>query len=481
MKNKVSIKRNYIYNTLYQLLLLITPLITAPYVSRVLGAHGVGIYSYTNSIVMYFSLIAAMGTASYGQREIARHRNNKQESSKLFWEIEILSILTTGVATIAWVVWILISDKYTIYYVVLTFSLISAAFDISWYFGGFELFQYIVIRNTIVKLVGIAMLFIFIKSKNDTLLYVGINAVINFLGTLSMWTYLPKMLVPVKVNELKPLRHLKSTFTYFIPTIATSVYTILDKTMIGAITNSPKENGYYEQATKIISLSKAALFSLNTVMEARMSYLFMKGRYDEIKDKMEKSYDFLLGLSIPFMFGIIGIANNFVPWFFGKGYSKVVILMYCMSPLLPIITLSNIADHQYLTPVGQKVKSTIGIVSGAVANFILNATLIPRLGSVGATIGSVAAETIITIILVNFSKDVISWKGIIKVSWKKVIAAIVMVIPIYQMGLHANGSMIVTIIQIVLGAAIYVGILLLLRDSFVKAAFEEVQKTIIRR
>lgn len=152
---QTSIKKNYIYNTIYQVLSLITPLITAPYISRVLGSSGVGIYSYTNSIVTYFTLFAALGTASYGQREIAMHRNDSKASSKLFWEIEFLSITTTAVSLIIWLIWICVSTQYTAVYGVLTLSVLAVAFDISWYFGGFEKFKYIVIRNTVVKITGI--------------------------------------------------------------------------------------------------------------------------------------------------------------------------------------------------------------------------------------------------------------------------------------------------------------------------------------
>ena len=125
---QTSIKKNYIYNTIYQVLSLITPLITAPYISRVLGSNGVGIYSYTNSIVTYFTLFAALGTASYGQREIAMHRDDPETSSKLFWEIEILSLTTTAVSLIVWIAWIFISTQYTAIYSVLTLSVLAVAF-----------------------------------------------------------------------------------------------------------------------------------------------------------------------------------------------------------------------------------------------------------------------------------------------------------------------------------------------------------------
>ena len=243
---QTSIKKNYIYNTIYQVLSLITPLITAPYISRVLGSNGVGIYSYTNSIVTYFTLFAALGTASYGQREIAMHRDDPETSSKLFWEIEILSLTTTAVSLIVWIAWIFISTQYTAIYSVLTLSVLAVAFDISWYFGGFEKFKYIVIRNTLVKITGIILLFLFVKKETDIFLYVGIMAATGLIGNISMWTYLPKLLAKVEFKTLHPFKiHLKQTFAYFIPTVATSVYTVLDKTMIGAITNLNNLPSFY--------------------------------------------------------------------------------------------------------------------------------------------------------------------------------------------------------------------------------------------
>lgn len=462
-----SIKKNYVYNTLYQILTLISPLITTPYVSRILGSDGVGIYSFTNSIVTYFTLFAALGTVSYGQREIAMHRDDPEESSRLFWEIEILSVATTSVATVAWLIWILISTQYTAYYGVLTMSVIAVAFDISWYFGGYEKFKYIVIRNTLVKLAGIALLFIFIRTKNDTLLYVGIMAATGLLGNISMWTYLPKMLVRVDFHTIHPFKkHLKQTLAYFIPTIATSVYTVLDKTMIHAITHSESQNGYYEQATKIIRMVEALLFSLNTVMSARQSYLFAMNRIDEIKDKINKSFEYLFALSIPFMFGIIGIARNFVPWFFGKGYDPVASILCFMSPLPFVICISNILGSQYLTPSGQRARSSKGIIAGAVTNFILNSLMIPKFGAQGATVASVAAELVISIIYVHMSKGIVSWPQLFRVAWKKVVAGAVMFGAVWAIGRNAYGSIVMTFAQIIAGAAVYGVMLVLLRDEF---------------
>lgn len=473
MPNKpVSIKKNYLYNTFYQILTMITPLITAPYISRVLGSSGVGIYSYTNSIATYFTLFAALGTASYGQREIAMHRDDPEESSRLFWEIEILSVITTGVVTVAWLLWIIISTQYSMYYGILTLTVIAVAFDISWYFAGFELFKYIVIRNTIVKLAGIVLLFVLVRTKNDVGIYIGIMAATGLLGNISMWTYLPKFLKKVEVRSLNPFRHLKQTIAYFIPTIATSVYTVLDKTMIGAITKSSDQNGYYEQATKVVRMIQSLLFSLNTVMTSRQSYLFAEKRYDEIKDKLNKSFDYLFGIAIASMFGLQGIAANFVPWFFGKGYDSVVPLLYVMALLPFVICISNVLGNQYLTPSGQRVRSSKGIIAGAVVNFVLNSTLIPFYASIGAAVASVIAEAVISVIYMHMSKGYASWGYLIRTSWKKFIAGIVMLGIVVFIGRGRSGSIVTTLIQILGGGLVYISILSVLKDSFIGSVIQ---------
>ncbi len=306
-----SVRKNYIYNLIYQVMTLITPFITTPYISRVLGADGTGIQSYTNSIVQYFAILAALGTASYGQREIARHRDEMKDRSRLFWEIEMLCMATTAACLIIWLFVIGFAKEYRLYYMVLTMTLLAVAFDISWFFGGLEQYSLIVLRNTGVKLAGIAMLFLFIRKKEDLLLYVALTAATGLLGNISMWGYLKGQVEKPVLRELRPLRHLKETLVYFIPTIATSVYTILDKTMLGWFSGANKsQNGYYEYATGFVNMAKILIMSFNAVMSARMSYLFGNGRIDEVHERIRGSLDFVLLMAMPIMLGLAGIAGS---------------------------------------------------------------------------------------------------------------------------------------------------------------------------
>lgn len=472
--SKPSVKINFIYRIFYELLIVLAPFITTPYVSRVLGPDGVGTYSYVSSIMAYFTLFAALGTSSYGEREIAQHRDKKEESSKLFWEIELMTVITTGVCIIVWIIFIITAREYRYYFLALTPLLIGTMGDISWYFMGHEQVKYIVIRNCICKILGIAGLFVFVRHKSDLLLYIGLNSVISMLGNLSMWTYLPGMLVKVDFSTLHFGKHFKETLIYFIPTIATSIYTVLDKTLIGFITKSSYENGYYEQATKIINIAKGVVFnSVNAVMGARIAYLFAQEKLDEIKRRIHRSMDFILLLGYGAVFGICGIASKFVPVFFGDGWDAVVVLLYAMSPLIVIIGVSNCLGSQYYTPGGQRARSAKVIVLGSVVNLICNLILIPFWGGIGATVGSLVAETVISVLYVKMSDGYMSAKVILQYSWKRLFAGAFMCLSVMKIGKYLNvGAVYVLCIQVCAGVAIYMGILLLMKDSMLTELIE---------
>lgn len=462
-----SVKKNYLYRLMYELLILITPFITTPYVSRVLGADGIGIYSFATSIMSYFTLFAALGTASYGAREIAQHRDDRQQSSKLFWEIELMTVGTSLTCLIVWIFFILFSESYRFYYIALIPTLLSTMVDISWYFTGYEKIKYIVLRNTICKLVGIVLLFLLVRKKEDLIIYMWINSGVSLLGNLTMWTYMPKMLVKIDFHQLRFKKHFQETLIYFIPTIATSVYTVLDKTLIGLITQNNYQNGYYEQATKVINIMKTLVFtSVNAVMGARISYLFAEKRYEEIQRRIRRSMDFIFLLGFGCTFGILGVASQFVPVFFGDGYEPVARLLYLMSPLLLIIGVSNCLGSQYFTPSGQRKRSAKVIVLGSCVNLCMNLIFIPQLGAIGATIGTIIAEGIISVLYVRMSDGNITVSVLWKLAYKRLIAGVVMCAGVYMLGQLLTLSRIINIgIQIGAGVMIYGILLFCMRDE----------------
>lgn len=462
-----SIKKNILINTFYQILTMIIPFVTAPYIARVIGAKGVGIYSFTTSIQTYFSMFAALGTVSYGAREIARIRNDRKKRSYLFWEIEILTIITSMICLFFWGILILFSKEYKIYYLILTINLINTMFDISWFYTGLEQFKYTVIQNSIFKILGVILLFTFVKQPTDIYLYILIMSLTILLGTMSMWLYLPKFIEKINFKKIKLKEHFKETLIYFIPTIATSIYTVLDKTLIGLITNNEEENGYYEQATKIINMTKALTFSsINTVLGSRISFLFAENKLDEVRKRILTSIDYICFMGFGIMFGLLGISQNFVPTFFGDGYDSVILLIQLLSPIVVIIGISNCLGSQYYNPAGLRKKSAIYIIIGSLINLFLNLLLIPKYSSYGAAIATIIAETIISVLYLINCNGYLTLKNIILCSWKKIIAGILMLISIIATNNININKIFLIIMQCIVGFSVYVIVLKILKDKF---------------
>lgn len=339
---KKSVAKNYIYNLMYQILIIILPLITTPYLSRVLGAENIGIYSYTLSITTYFILFGSLGVSMYGQREIAYVQEDVKKRSKAFIEILLMRFITLGVSLLLFYSCFCINGQYNVYYKILLLEIIANSLDISWFFQGLEEFKKTVIRNTIVKIISIICIFSFVKTINDLNKYFIIYVISTLLGNFSLWLYLPKYIEKIKFKELNIIRHVKPTIALFIPQIATQLYTVLDKTMIGTIVLDKSEVGYYEQSQKMIKLLLTIATSLGTVMVPRMASTYASGDGKKLKEYMMNSFSFIMFLAFPLMFGITSVANRFVPIFYGQGYEKVVYLISIISPIIVAIGLSNV-------------------------------------------------------------------------------------------------------------------------------------------
>lgn len=469
-----KIKTNAIFNLIYQLTVIIIPLITTPYVSRVLGVDNVGTYSYTLSIVSYFTLFAAFGLNTYGQRETARFLDDKNKTSKLFWELACNRFLTTGIVLIVYfsLTFTALETSYTTYYLIMTMNILAIAFDITWFFQGVENFRAIAVRNMIIKLLSSIFIFIFVKSNNDLLLYFLINSIALILSALSVWILVPKYVNKSKIEFKMVLYHFKGSLVYFIPTIAIQIYTILDKSMIQWITGSVAENGLYDQAEKIVKVAITIIQFLNVIMTSRMSFLYQNKRYDEAKDLCEKSYRLLSILMFPLCFGAILVAPNLIPLYLGDGYEGSIVLMQIFSPLIIFIGLSGFVGSHYMTPIGKQNISNIALIIGAFINFILNMIFIRIYGANGAAIASITAECFIAIAYIFNARKFISPKSYLKISYKHIIASIIMFFATYYICNLINfndltlniSNLLMIIIKVGVGVSIYFIVLLILFD-----------------
>lgn len=480
---ETSVKKNYLYDMTYHIMTFFIPLITAPYISRVLGSAGVGIYSYLLSIQTYFSMFTSLGTSVYGARVIAQCRDDKNKLSKSFWEIELLTVFVSLFTISTWILLSIIYRSYTSYLLILTLSILSVTFDISWLYAGLEQYKIIAIRNTFFKVIGAVMLFSFVKKQTDLIYYFYINAFISLFSSLSLWIKLKEQINPVKISQLKIKPHLKETLIYFIPTIATSVYSVLDKTLIGIITEDSSQNGYYEQANQIINIAKTISFgSINTVLTTRLSYLYACNKYDEIRKIIISAVDFVLFFAWGCSFGIIGIAKNFVPLYFGDGYLPVIKLLYLLSPIVIIISISSCLGSQYYIPFGKRSESAKYLIVGSILNLLLNILLIPLFSAIGATISTIVAELLIAFLYLNNCDRYLTFRDVVEYSGKKFLSGFLMCFVIIIIGnMLTEISLIYRVaIQLLLGAVIYVGLLLCLKDTAINYVLSSLKRRIIK-
>ena len=464
--SKKSIKRNYIFNLAYQILTLITPIITAPYLSRVLRPDGVGKVSFVESIVSYFSLIANMGISTYGQREISYVQDNLEKRSEVFWNTKLLGFFTSGITILIYIFYAIFQTEDTVIYLILTLNLVANFFDIIWLFQGMEDFAKTVIRNAFFKIVQIIYIFIFVRSKEDLVLYVLGLGFFTVLGNISLWLYLPQYVTRISLFRLRPFKNFKVVWSLFVPTVAIQIYTVLDKTMIGIITDSSYENGYYEQALKISKTLLSLVTALGTVMVPRIGYLFEKGSKEDIQRYMYRGYRFVWFLGIPMCFGIIMVAGNFIPWFLGSGYDKVIPLLQILSLLILAIGISNVTGIQYLIPTKKQNVFTMTVVVGAITNFSLNMVLIYYFKSIGAAIASVMAESVIAIIQLLIVRKELSPGQVMKEGMHYYIAGLLMLLTLNPIAHLLPPSIVSSLIIILCGVSVYFIVLLIEKDEF---------------
>lgn len=471
---KKSIAKNLSFNLIYQVLTILLPLITTPYLSRVLGAEPIGIYGYTLSIATYFVLFGSLGVSMYGQREIAKNQDNDKNRAKIFWEIIIIRTIAVIISMLSFYVCFCTHGEYKIYYMILSLYILAGGVDISWFLQGIEEFGKTVVRNIIVKLASIFLIFFLIKSPEDLKLYILIFVISELLGNLSLWLYLPKYLVKTKLKSLELKRHVFPIFLLFIPQVATQIYTVLDKTMVGALTNDMVEVGFYEQAQKIARAALVITASMQVVMSPRIANAYVKKKNKEINENLTKAFSFVWFIGIPLMFGLIAVSANLVPWYYGDGFMPVRNILIATSPIILIIGLSGITGIVYLVQTGRQKEFTTSVIIGAIVNIIFNFILIKPFGGVGAAIASVLAEISVLCYHLIYIKKIYSIKKIFTLSIKCMIAGLVMFGVLWFIYPYFSSSIINTLILTIIGAFIYFVMLLILRYDFLYAMINQV-------
>ncbi len=448
----MKIIKNYLYNCSYQLLTVLVPLITTPYLSRVLLAENIGISSYVLSISTIFSTLGLIGLTSYSAREIAYVRNNDQNRSKTFWELSLLRILCF-IITFSLYMFLALQSQYRSYLLIQSIWLFSTFLDFTWYFTGVEDFKISSFRNILVKIINLACIFIFIKQESDLGLYLFFNGFCQILGSIVVLPIIKKNISAIKLSELNIFKHLIPTIKVLLPQIAGILYLQIDKVMIEYITTNASYVGFYDQAEKIIKIPLTIITTISTVLMPRVAYSFKNK--NEIAKYINISIYISLALAIPLTFGIVGISDSMVPWFFGSGFEPVSGIMKWLSLIIIFISMTSISSNQYFIATDKTNILTISYLVSGVCNLVINWILIPTLGVYGAILGTIAAELIAFIIQFVYMKKYINYIKIFFLSIKFLIYSIIMYVFILYSTYNLPAIFTTTLLQIIIGIVSY--------------------------
>lgn len=453
-----SIRKNFLYNAAYQILLIIMPLITTPYISRVLGADKIGIYTYSYTIANYFMLFSMLGVKNYGNRSSAVVRDDQQQLSKTFWEIYGLQAICSIIALFAYLTFILLfQTDYKIIFFIQSLYLLSGLLDISWLFFGLEQFRITVLRNIAIRLASLACIFLFVRDSDDLWKYTLIMALSVLLSQSYLWHFLRRFVIWIPPTGSSIFKHFKAELILFIPVIAVSLYTMMDKVMLRLL-SSYSAVGYYESAAKVINIPLGIITALGTVMLPRMSNMVSKNQQKESMQYIHNSLLFAMFLAAGMAFGITGIAESFVPVFYGAGYEPCVAVLQVLAPSTLFIAWANVIRTQYLIPHRMDKSYCISVILGAIVNLIANSCLIPSSGALGAGIGTILAEGTVCGIQTFLVRRRLEIKHYLKDSTPFLLAGGGMTLLLITLGqfLSDTSPFFLLVLQLVAGGSLYV-------------------------
>ena len=394
-KNNSSLKRNFVYTLTYQILTIIIPLVTAPYVSRTIGANGLGIYSFSYSVAYYFVIFIMLGLNNYGSRAIAEHRDNAHELSIIFWEIYSTQLTLGVMLSTVYYVYACFFAQDKISALLLGMYVVSAIFDINWFFYGKEYFKLTVLRNIVIKLLATSCIFIFVRNSSDIYKYCLILSASILLSQLVLWPYLRKEIYFVRPTWINIKKHLKPNAVLFITVLAVSLFKIMDKIMLGVM-SSYDQVGFYESAEKVINIPIVFVTALGTVMLPRVTNMLSYDKESDLK-LLEASAVFSMWITVPLCMGLMAVSDIFVPFFYGPGFETCIVLYYILLPSCIFLGFANVIRTQFLIPHKMDREYVISALLGAMVNMTINLILIPYFKSAGAAIGTLVAEMAVCI------------------------------------------------------------------------------------
>ncbi|MBM6688327.1 polysaccharide biosynthesis protein [Collinsella tanakaei] len=390
-----SVKANFVWNSAYQVVRIAIPLVTTPYLTRVLGSEPLGVYSYTYTLAMYFTYFVLLGLNQYGNREIAKARGDRESLSRTFWSIYLGQACVGAAVLLAYLAFALSQDGIMrACSVIWAIWVLAEVGDIGWLFYGLEEFRVMTIRNVLIRVGVVAAIFLLVKGPDDLWAYCALQATSFALNSAVLWALARGRIGWCRVGAREVAAHIRPSLVLFAPVIAISCYTQLNKLILGNLSDM-SQVAFYDNADKVVTVPLTFIQSLGTVLLPRMSSVLAGGDRRRAEVYLSDSFWLSTVMSFALFFGISGVSQDFVPLFFGDGFEACETLLPLLALIIPACAVSGVIGIQYLIPSERDSLYLRSVLAGAVANVSLCLVLVPSLAAAGAATATVVAEYVV--------------------------------------------------------------------------------------
>ena len=468
MKNK-SLKKNAALNMVKTIMGLIFPLITFPYASRILQPSGLGKVNFAHSIISYFSMIAALGINTYAVREAAKLREDKAALTKFVKEILTINMTSTVIAYLLLsftILFVPYFSEYRVLLVVCSGTILFTTLGMDWLYTALEEFSYITIRSILFQFLSLILLFVFVHTQEDYLKYASISVISSVGSNICNFIHARKYISITEKIKKTLCHHLKPIFTLFAMSVAVSIYTALDTSMLGFIAGD-EQVGFYTAATKINKIVLAVITAASAVLLPRLSYYISQHENEQFFNLSAKALNLIILLSLPCAVGLSLVARPVVLLLSGVSYESAIPVMQIMNPIIVAISLSGLIGIQIFMPLGKEKLTLVSVILGAVINFTLNLILIPKHGALGAGVATICAESSVTLFQLILARKYFEWKRIVPHVIQCIFACIIMTLCILFLEKIQMNMILQLVLTVIIGAFVYGTVLIVFHNKFI--------------
>lgn len=460
-----SLKKNSLYNITYNVSRILFPLITSMYVARVLLADGIGRVAYGQNIASYFIALASLGLPLYGIREIAKVKNSRESTNRLFTELFIINACFTTIAILAYAILVFSIDKFKSDYILFQccgLQIVMGYFNIDWFYQGKEEFKYITIRGILVKFICFLAVFVFVRSSDDYIIYALISSLAVTMNNIFNVIHAHKF-VALDFTNLQFKRHIKPLLVLALSVFLSSVYSKVDVTMLG-IMATESAIGLYNNAHRIIEMIVTVCTAISAVLLPRLTYYYEHDK-EKLNELLEKGIKVLSFISFPICIGLFVLAPDLMLILFGESFLPGSVTVRIFAVLIIIQSFGSLLCYQIIIATGNEKKRLPAYLASAIINIIFNAILIPNMAQNGAAIASIISEFVVNAVQLYSMSKIISIPVPGKTLGQGIITSIVMGIVAFTISQLGISLFVRTVIAVSFGAAVYIVLNILIKNE----------------